>query len=450
MTGGGGPGDATPRPSSGLFTDLYELTMAQAYLAEGLRGQAVFEVFFRHLPLSRRYAVAAGTDDVLAFLEGLAFDDEDLEAVRQLGGFGPGFLDALSRLRFTGDVWAVPEGTVVFAGEPLMQVVAPIAEAQLVETVVINQIHLQTVLASKAARVVEAAAGRPVIDFGARRAHGTDAALKLARASYLAGVAGTSNVLASHRYGIPAVGTMAHSFVQAFDREEDAFEAFARIYPGTTLLVDTYDTVAGVDLVIALSRRLGQRFRVGGIRLDSGDLAALARAARARLDAAGLTGVRIMASSGLDEHSIGALVAGGAPIDGFGVGTTMAVSHDAPDLDMAYKLVEYQGRGRTKRSPGKVIVPGRKQVLRRIEGGRLAGDAVVPFGAAGAGGGAALLEQVMAGGRRTARGRAGLAEARARCAAQRALLPAELRRLEPAAEGEGEGGYPVEVAIPAG
>ena len=434
---------ATPR-LSGLFTDLYELTMAQAFLAEGMRGEAVFEVFFRRLPRSRRYAVAAGLDDVLEFLEDLTFDRDEVDAVRQLGGFGPAFLDALAGLRFTGEVWAVPEGTVVFPGEPLVQVVAPIAEAQLAETAVINQIHLQTVLASKAARVVCAAAGRPVIDFGARRAHGVDAALKLARVSYLAGAAGTSNVLASRRYGIPAVGTMAHSFVQAFDREADALAAFTRIYPDTTLLIDTYDTLAGADQVIALSQRLGEQFRVGGVRLDSGDLAALARAVRARLDAAGLSGVRIIASSGLDELAIQRLVADGAPIDGFGVGTTMAVSHDAPDLDMAYKLVEYQGRGRTKRSPGKVIVPGRKQVLRRIERGRMVGDAVVRFGDQGvAGGGVPLLEQVMAGGRRTERGALPLDQARARWAAQMALLPDELLRLEPAAEATG--GYPVEI-----
>ncbi len=427
--------------ASALFTDLYEITMAQAYRAEKMAGTAVFELFFRRMPPSRSFAVAAGLDDVLAFLEDFSFLPEDLDYLRTLGTFRDGFLDDLAEARFTGDVWAVPEGTPVFENEPIVQVVAPILEAQLAETYVLNQMHLQTVLASKAARVVLAAGGRQVVDFGARRAHGTDAALKLARTSYMAGASGTSNLLAGRRYGIPVFGTMAHSFIQAFDDEAAAFDAFVRLYPETTLLVDTYDTIEAVDKVVALARRLGDRFRVHAVRLDSGDLAALALETRARLDAAGLRRVRIFASSSLDEYELARLVARGAPIDGFGVGTKMAVSRDAPDLDMTYKLVEYEGRPRTKRSPGKVLHPGRKQVHRRIEGGSMRGDVVTPFAARAEG--EPLLVQVMARGRRTEVGRASLMDARRRCAEGLALLPDPLRSIEGSASP-----YPVDVVSP--
>ena len=364
-----------PRYFPALFTDLYEVTMAQAYMAEGMSGTAVFETVFRKLPPRRSYVMAAGLSDVLDFLEAFEFQPEDIDYLRGLRLFTEEFLRSLSAVRFTGDVWAVPEGTVVFPNEPIVQVIAPILEAQLAETFVVNQIHLQSVIASKAARVVEAARGRMVVDFGARRAHGTDAALKVARASYLAGIAGTSNLLAAREYGIPAFGTMAHSFVQAFDNELDAFEAFARLYPGTTLLVDTYDTLRGVDHVIELANKR-ERFDVAAIRLDSGDLGALSKAARVKLDAAGLNQVNIFASSGLDEYRIAALMDDGCPIDAFAVGTKLVVAQDAPALDMAYKLVEYDGIGRTKFSSGKVIYPGRKQVVRRLDHGVFAGDTI--------------------------------------------------------------------------
>ena len=311
---------------------------------------------------------------MLDFLEAFGFDEDDLQYLRGSGMFSGEFLQWLSGVKFTGDVWAVPEGTVVFPNEPIVQVIAPIIEAQLVETFVLNQIHLQSVIASKAARVVDAARGRIVVDFGARRAHGTDAALKVGRTSYLAGAAGTSNVLAAQRYGIPTFGTMAHSFIQAFENEMDAFDAFARIYPGTTLLVDTYDTLRGIDRVIELAERLGERFTVNAVRLDSGDLGTLSKAARAKLDAAGLHQVGIFASSGLDEYRITAPFNDDCPIDGFGVGTKLVVAEDAPALDMAYKLVEYDGAGRTKFSSGKVIYPGRKQVFRRVDDGVFVGD----------------------------------------------------------------------------
>lgn len=422
-----------------LFTDLYEVTMAQAYLAEEMSGTAVFETFFRKLPRSRSYVLAAGVADVLDFLEAFRFEEDDLEYLRGLGTFSAEFLEQLSGVRVTGDVWAVPEGTVVFPNEPIVQVVAPILEAQLVETFVLNQIHLQSVLASKAARVVEAARGRAVVDFGSRRAHGTDAALKVARTSYLAGAAGTSNLLAAREYGIPAFGTMAHSFVQAFEDEIEAFEAFARLYPGTTLLVDTYDTLRGIDRVVELAKRLGERFDVRAVRLDSGDLGALSKAARARLDAAGLGRVQIFASSGLDEYSVAALVADGCPIDGFGVGTRLSVAEDAPTLDMAYKLVEYGGVGRTKLSSDKTIYPGRKQVSRRIDHGVLAGDTIGQPDEQVAG--EPLLVPAMKDGRRLVEYDAGLEAARRRAREQIDALPPQLRALE-----DTGGSYPVYIS----
>lgn len=426
---------------SPLFTDLYEVTMAQAYAAERMSGIAVFETLFRKLPPGRSYVMAAGLSDVLDFLEGFRFQPEDLDYLRGLGLFTDEFLQRLSAVRFTGDVWAVPEGTVVFPNEPIVQVIAPILEAQLVETFVVNQIHLQSVITSKAARVVDAARGRKVVDFGARRAHGTDAALKVARASYLAGTAGTSNLLAARQYGIPAFGTMAHSFIQAFDDELDAFEAFARLYPGTTLLVDTYDTLRGVDHVIELAQRLADRFDVSSVRLDSGDLGALSKAARAKLDAAGLSEVQIFASSGLDEYRVAALMDDGCPIDGFAVGTKLVVAQDAPALDMAYKLVEYDGVGRTKFSSGKVIYPGRKQVFRRLHDELFAGDTIgKPDEQLD---GEPLLVPVMQNGRRLSQRDPGLPKARNWARQQINALPPQLRSLE-----DSGWSYPVDISAP--
>jgi nicotinate phosphoribosyltransferase len=422
---------------SSLFCDLYELTMARAYIQSNVLGPAVFELTFRRLPPARRYVVAAGLDDVLLFLEQLHFDAQDLEYLRGLGLFDEQSLDVLANLRFSGDVWAVPEGTVVFPNEPIVQVVAPIAEAQIAETYLLNQIHHQSLMASKAARIVEAAAGRAVVDFGSRRAHGTDAALKAARASYLVGFAGTSNVAAGQQYGLSVMGTMAHSFVQACGDDLTAFQAFSQCFPQATLLVDTYDTLAGVDAVIALAKRLGRAFSVRAIRLDSGDLAGLARMARRRLDAAGLTEVQIFASSDLDERKIAELVGANAPIDGFGVGTRLAVSEDAPALDMVYKLVEYAGEPRAKLSPHKVVAPGRKQVFRRQHDGLWAGDTIAPF--AEQGDGEPLLRRVMANGRRLEQ--CSLETARGRFASSRRHMPPSL--------GIGSGAtqaYPVEVA----
>jgi len=428
-----------PHFSPVLLTDLYELTMLQAYFEEQMRDTAVFSLFVRRLPARRNYLLACGLDDALAFLEALRFDQAALGYLESLGRFSDRFLRHLEQLRFTGDVHAVPEGTPVFMNEPLVEVEAPIAEAQLVEAFVMNQIHLQTVLASKASRVVHAAQGRQVVDFGLRRMHGIDAGLKAARAFYIAGVHATSNVAAGQAYGIPVAGTLAHSYIQAHDEEYDAFRAFARIYPETVLLVDTYDTLGGVRKVVDLARELGPGFRISGIRLDSGDLGDLAVKARRLLDDAGLHRVTIFASGGLNEDEIARLVAARAPIDAFGVGTDMGVSRDAPSLDIAYKLVEYAGRGRMKFSTGKELLPGRKQIF------RLERDGVADHDVLGRRDdpprGRPLLHRVMAGGQRSPAGRVTLSEARAHAKGELDLLPPRLRDLEPA-----DPPYPVELS----
>jgi nicotinate phosphoribosyltransferase len=381
-----------------LFTDLYELTMLRAYLEEGMVGDAVFTLFVRRLPEKRPYLLACGLADVLDYLERLRFGEDALNYLSSLGKFSEAFIAWLKDFRFTGDVYAVLEGTPVFANEPILEVVAPITEAQVIETFVMNQIHLATVLATKAARVVAAARGRPVVDFGPRRMHGTDAAIKAARAFYIAGVAATSNVLAGRIYGVPVTGTMAHSYIQAHDDEGSAFRAFMHVYPDTILLVDTYDTLEGVRKVAALGKALGLDFKVRAVRLDSGDLADLAGKARAILDAAGLQRVQIFVSGGLDEYVIDRLLSAKAPIDGFGVGTAMGVSEDAPSLDIAYKLCAYAGTGRVKLSKGKPILPGRKQVFRIEHDGRAVRDVIARDGETLPG--RPLLRPVMRGGTR--------------------------------------------------
>ena len=413
-----------------LFTDLYELTMLQAYVEEGMKEQATFSLFARRLPERRNYLLACGLDDVLTYLETVRFDAESLAYLASLGRFKDSFLAWLRDFRFTGDVHAVPEGTPVFANEPILEITAPIAEAQLAETLVVNQIHLQTTLASKAARVVTAARGRAVVDFGARRMHGMDAAVKAARAFYIAGVAATSNVLAGKMYGLPVAGTMAHSFVQACEGEMDAFRSFVRLYPETVLLVDTYDTLEGVSRVCELARELGDGFKVKAVRLDSGDLADLAVQTRKMLDEAGLQRVEIFASSGLDEDVIDDLMARGVPITGFGVGTKMGVSEDAPSLDMAYKLCAYAGEGRLKLSTGKPVLPGRKQTFRMEENGRAVRDVIAR--ADERLDGRPLLHPVMAGGQRTDRGATDLEGARTRAREELALLPDPVHALAPA------------------
>lgn len=414
-----------------LVVDLYELTMVEALWREGLAGRpATFSLFVRTLPPGRGYLVAAGLDDCLAWLEGLSFGDEELGALTRLGVFGADFLDWLRGLRFTGSVRAVPEGTVVFAGEPVIEVDGPMAEAQLAETYLLNQVTLQTVVATKAARCRQAAAGRALVDFSLRRTHGVDAGMKVAKVAALVGFAATSNVAAADRYGIPASGTMAHSFVQAHGDETEAFRAFARTYGDrAVLLVDTYDTARGVEraIEVALERRAAGG-TIRGLRLDSGDMDALARLARRRLDEAGLDDVEVFASGGLDEHSIARLVAAGAPIDGFGVGSTLGVSADAPTVDTVYKLVAFDGRPVRKTSPGKVTWPGPKQVWRSPD---WSGDTVAGAGEPAPGPGhRPLLGEVLRDGRRTGAGSATLADARRHFESQWAGLPEGLRRLD--------------------
>ena len=410
-----------------LLIDLYELTMAQAYFEERLNDSAAFSLFVRRLPSRRNYLLACGLDDVLAFLESLHFDAEALDYLRSLNFSAP-FLEYLGQLRFTGDVYALAEGTPVFPNEPILEVVAPLVEAQLVESFVMNQVYLQTVLASKAARVVEAAQGREVVDFALRRMQGTDAALKGARAFYIAGVDATSNVAAGQAYGLRVSGTMAHSYIQAHDDELSAFRAFARRYPGTVLLVDTYDTLEGIRHVVQVAKELGPAFDIHAVRLDSGDLLALSVDARRLLDEAGLRSVRIFASGGLDEDSISALVGAGAPIDGFGVGTDMGVSADAPSLDVAYKLVEYAGRPAIKLSTGKLLLPGRKQVF-RVERDDVADhDLLARHDEAPRG--RPLLHRVMSRGARARR--ESLDEARRHAADELRRLPAPIRAITPA------------------
>lgn len=425
---------------SALFTDLYELTMLQAYYAEGMTSPAVFELFFREMPENRNYVMAAGLEEVLQFLENVRFSADDLDWLRQQGSLNEACLEVLRDFRFSGDVYAMPEGTLVFANEPVIQVVAPLPQAQLVETFILNQLHLQSLAATKAARVVTAAQGRHVVDFGSRRSHGTDAALKVARSSYLAGAAGTSNVAASRLYGVPAFGTMAHSYIQAHPNERSAFKAFAGEFPGTTLLVDTYDTLDGLRKVIDLSRQCRERFKIRSIRLDSGDLAELAKGARKLLDAAGLNEVKIIASSSLDEYKITALLQAGAPIDGFGVGTELAVSGDVPEIDFSYKLVAYDGQPRMKLSSSKINRPGRKQVFRVYDQGRMRYDTLTRFEETADG--EPLLQPVMQNGQRLQGSRVPLEQAREHAKAQLEALPEEFKTLEQAQKG-----YRVETGV---
>jgi nicotinate phosphoribosyltransferase len=417
--------------ASALLTDLYQLTMLQAYWQHRMHGTAVFELFVRTLPRERAFLVAAGLEQALDFIEQARFDRSELDWIARCGTFAPGFADWLAELRFTGDVWAMPEGTVFFSNEPILRVEAPIAQAQWLETRILNLVHFQTVVASKAARAVLAAGGRPLVDFGLRRAHGAEAGVLAARAAYLAGFAGTATAYAGPRFGIPVFGTMAHSFVQAHDDEVQAFTEFAESFPqNAVLLIDTYDTLVGAQRVAALAPELAARgIHLRGVRLDSGDLDALARAVRVVLDDAGLKDTPIFASGNLDEYRVQALIADGAPISSFGIGTSVTTSSDAPYLDAVYKLEEYDGRARRKRSTGKATWPGRKQVGRRYDaGGHCAGDTVAL--AAEEVAGEPLLVPAMRNGRRVVPSPP-LAVARAHCAAQLETLPAALRRLDP-------------------
>jgi nicotinate phosphoribosyltransferase len=419
--------------ASALLTDLYQLTMMKSYFERGMNEVAAFEFFVRKLPAQRNFFIAAGLEQVLEFLENLRFADEELGWLATQPGFDGGFLDRLGQLRFTGDVDAMPEGTPFFPDEPILRVAAPLPQAQLVETRLVALLHFSSLIASKAARCVLAAPGKLLVDFGLRRAHGAEAGLLAARAAYLAGFGGTATVLAGKRFGIPLYGTMAHSFIQAHGHEADAFVDFARAHPdNTTLLIDTYDTEAGAHKVAALAPRLAREgIKVRAVRLDSGDLAAHARKVRRILDDGGCREIRIFASGGLDEYELDKLSA--APIDGFGVGTSLVTSSDAPGLDCAYKLQEYAGVARRKRSEGKATWPGRKQVFRSADGDLL-GLASERHA------GTPLLQPVMRAGKRLAPAEP-LDATRSRARDALAWLPGRLRSLTRA-----EPGYRVEVS----
>ncbi|MGW6544253.1 nicotinate phosphoribosyltransferase [Streptomyces massasporeus] len=413
--------------SDATTTDLYEVTMAMSYLREGMTGPATFSLFVRDLPDERGFLVAAGLESALDYLAGLHVGPDDVDAFASALRRPRRDLQPLLGLEFTGDVRAVPEGRIVLAGEPLLEVTAPAPQAQLAETYVLNQLSHQSTIASKAARCVLAAAGHPLVDFSLRRTHGPQAGFQAARLGAMVGFAGTSNVAAATSLGIPAVGTMAHSFVEAFATEEEAFRAFARSHPGpVTLLVDTYDTEAGVRVAARVLRDLDHAARGPGsaVRLDSGDLGGLAVRARSILDDSGLEDVGIIASGGLDEYAVDELVRSHVPIDTYAVGTRVGVSADAPYLDSAYKMVAYDGRPVMKLSSSKVTAPGPKQVFRRPGYADVIGlaDEQPPDG------GLPLLETVMRGGQRTGT-RPTLDECRERFTADLSRLPSAARRI---------------------
>lgn len=413
-----------------LFTDLYELTMAAAYFENDCSSEASFELFVRSLPPERGFLLAAGLEQVLDYLEDVRFEQKEIDYLRGQPVFqrvGESFFDYLKAFRFTGEVWAVPEGTPVFGEEPLLRVTAPIIEAQVVETFLLSMVTFQTLIASKAARVVAAAEGRPIVEFGSRRAHGPDAGVLAARAAYLAGCAGTSNLEAGRRYGIPVFGTMAHSFVMAYTKEEEAFRQFHRLFPEhSVLLVDTYDTLAAIDKIIR------QDLRPTSVRLDSGDLLELSKRVRRRLDEAGLKNTHIFASGDLDEFAIADLVARGAPIDAFGVGTALATSADAPSLGGVYKLVDIVSDRkisyRAKFSEEKLTYPGSKQVFRFHDPGGSSREDIVGLENERHPTAAPLLQCVMRAGRRIFPSPP-IQEIQAYARQQFAELPATCRRL---------------------
>ena len=427
---------------SPLLTDLYQINMIQAYLDHGNTDAAVFELFVRSLPPRRGFLIAAGLQQALDFLENLRFSSADIDWLKSTGRFNTNLLDYLGDFRFSGEVHAIAEGTAFFASEPILRVTAPLPQAQLVESRLINILHFQTLIAAKAARCVLAAPGKLLVDFGMRRAHGAEAALLAARASYLAGFAGTATVLAGQTFGIPLFGTMAHSFIEAQDDEMAAFELFARARPdNVVLLLDTYDTEAAARKVVTLAPWLkASGIAIRGVRLDSGNLVALAKSVRAILDAGGLPDVTIFASGGLDEDALADLLRAQAPVDGFGVGTSLTTSSDVPAIDFVYKLQEYGGAPRRKNSDKKATWPGRKQVWRRYDAdGRMASDRIaLARSPAAANGAESLLDCVMRDGRRL-RAAPPLDEIRVRAKRDLERLPEPLRRLAPDAT------YPVEI-----
>jgi nicotinate phosphoribosyltransferase len=431
--------DSSP---SALLTDLYQLNMLQAYLETGQTGTAVFEFFVRKLPPQRNFLVAAGLEQAVEFLQGLRFSDEELSWLVRSGRFSARLIDYLAAFHFSGDVHAMPEGTVFFANEPILRVTAPLPEAQLVETRLINVLHFQSLIASKAARMALLAPDKLLVDFGLRRAHGAEAGLLAARASYIAGFAGTATVLAEKCFGIPAYGTMAHAFIQSFDDETAAFEAFARARPkDLVLLIDTYDTEAAARKVVTLAPRLrALGIEIRAVRIDSGDLVALSKSVRRILDEGGLKDVTIFASGGIEEETLLSFAREAAPIDGIGIGTSLATSSDVPALDCAYKLQEYAGVARRKRSSGKATWPGRKQVWRRYDAdGRIALDVLSTEDDVQEG--ETLIVPVLQAGRLVAH-RPSLPDIRAYARTQLQRLPRGFESLRSGSS------YPVQVAAP--
>ena len=425
---------------SPLLTDLYQLNMIQAYLDHGETNTAVFELFFRTLPRRRGFLLAAGLEQTLDYFETLRFSAAEIEWLGSTGRFKKNLLDYLGTFRFSGDVHAMPEGTAVFASEPVLRVTAPLPQAQFVESRLINILHFQSLVAAKAARIVLAAPGKVLVDFGLRRAHGAEAGLMAARASYIAGFAGTATVLAGEMFGIPLYGTMAHSFIEAFDDEGRAFEAFARARPDNlVLLLDTYDTEAAARKVVTLAPRLkAAGITLRAVRLDSGDLITLSKSVRSILDNGDLRDVTIFVSGGLDEDALAGFIRAGAPIDGIGIGTSMTTSSDVPAIDCVYKLQDYAGVARRKKSENKATWPGRKQVWRRYGAdGRMTGDTLALEGHDKPGEG--LLRLVMQNGRRV-RPSPPLDDIRQRVMRDLERLPESLHRLEAGTT------YPVEVA----
>jgi nicotinate phosphoribosyltransferase len=417
--------------STAMLTDLYEFTMAQVYYRRQMFAPATFSLFIRQYPPNRACFVSAGLEEVLSFLESLRYSPDDLAYLESTGLFSADFLSYLSSLRFTGSVEAIPEGRVFFKDEPVLEVTAPIIEAQLVESVVINTMNLQVNIATKVARCVQAAAGRDVVDFSLRRTQGADAGLAVARAGYIAGLSATSNVLAGQKYGVPVSGTMAHSFITSFDEEIDAFRAFADEFGDrTVLLIDTYDTIAGAEKAVQVAKEMaGSGKSLRGVRLDSGDMTDLSRRVRRRFLQEGLSNVKIFASGGFDEFKIARGIAEGAEIDGYGVGTKMGVSADSPYTDMAYKLVQYDGRPVMKLSSGKKTLVAPKQVFRREHDGLLDSDTIALREEQLDG--EPLLVNVFAGGRRNCRSEFSYLETgRQRYQAEAAKLPEKTRSIE--------------------
>ncbi len=415
--------------NNALFADYYEFTMLRAYFELDMTEEATFSLFVRKLPTRRNFLVAGGLSDLLDDIESLHFGGEEIQKLRSFGDFPEPFLEWLRGFRFSGEIFALREGTPFFENEPILEVKAPLPEVQLLETLVLNRIGSQTIFASKATRIVAAARGRVVSDFGARRAQGIDASINATRAFAIAGVASTSNVAGALAHGLPIAGTMAHSFIEACASEMGAFQSFTKIFPDSILLVDTYDAIAGIKNAIALAKTGGLKRLFKGIRLDSGNLDQLSRAARHLLDEAGLQDVAIVASGGLDEESVERLTADNAPIDIFGVGAEMSTSADAPTLDIAYKLTEYAGVPRMKLSAGKRSLPGNKQVFRRFEGGRAVRDIIALRDEAPQG--TPLMWRVMKNGRREENERFTLAQIRDYALTSLSALPDDVQGLSP-------------------